>query len=90
LSPTSVKGSASTKVVGTVTLNGPAPSGFSVALSSSDPAAAKPPSSVTIPAGKASATFTVSHKKVAGQTSVTITATRNDVSVTAPLAVAPG
>jgi hypothetical protein len=59
LNPTSVTGGASS--IGTVVLSGPAPAGgVAVALSSSDPALAAVPPSVTVAAGATSATFTIS------------------------------
>ncbi len=59
LNPTSVRGGMQSST-GTVTLSGPAPTGGAqVALSSSNPGAASVPSSVIVPAGATSATFTV-------------------------------
>src|SRR3954464_12503667 len=56
VSPTAVVGG--TPVTGTVTLTAAAPTGgFTVALSSDDPAAATVPASVTVPAGATTATF---------------------------------
>jgi hypothetical protein len=58
LNPTSVQ--AGTSSVGTVTLAGPAPStGTSVTLSSSNKLVATVPSSVVVPAGQSSVTFSV-------------------------------
>ena len=58
LSASRVSGSQS--VTGTVTLNGPAPTGgLAIALTSSDTSRATVPSSVTVPAGATSATFSV-------------------------------
>ena len=52
-------------VTGTVTLNGPAPTGgLAIALTSSDTSRATLPSSVTVPAGAASATFPVTTSAV--------------------------
>jgi Domain of unknown function (DUF2341) len=89
LSPTSVTaGSSST---GTVTLNGPAPSGGSqVTLSSSNPnVAAVPPSgSVTVPAGATTATFTVTTNMLTIiSQSVTISGTYNNTTQSAILKV---
>jgi hypothetical protein len=44
---------------------------------------------VTIPAGRSSATFRVSHKNVASSTSVTITATLGQATATTTLTVTP-
>jgi hypothetical protein len=75
---------------GTVTLNGPAPSGGStVQLSSSHPNVASVPPSVTIPAGQRSATFTVNTQAVASQTQVMITARLGNSSRQATLTVNP-
>ena len=46
-------------VTGTLTLSGPAPAGGAVVSLASNNALAKPPGSVTIPAGQASATFSL-------------------------------
>jgi len=87
LSATSVNsGSSST---GTVTLNCPSPYGGTVvSLSSSNTAAATVPSSVTVPAGQTSATFTVTGQSVSSATPVTITA-NYWISQTATLSVNP-
>jgi hypothetical protein len=88
LNPTSVTGGNSS--TGTVTLSGPAPSGGAqVTLSSSNTAAARVPSSVTVAAGATSATFAVSTSAVASSTSVAISATYGGATKTASLAVAP-
>jgi len=88
LNPTSVVGGNSS--TGTVTLTAPAPSGgFVVNLSSSNPSVATVPSTVTVPAGTTSATFTVSTRAVSSATSVTITASAGGVSRTATLTVNP-
>lgn len=72
LAPNSVvSGNGST---GTVVAVGPAPTGGVVISVSSGNAAAVVPSSVTIPAGSTSATFSVSSGSVATATAVTITA----------------
>jgi hypothetical protein len=86
LSPTSVLGG--TSVTGTVTLSGPAPSGgATIALSSSNTAAATVQGTVTVPAGATSATFSVVSLPVAADTSVTISATYGSSSKTAALTV---
>ena len=90
VSPTTVKGSSTTAVTGTLTLSGPAPSsGIVVSLSSANTAAVTVPATVTIPAGQTSATFHVSHKKVISSTPVLITAKIASASVTATLTVTP-
>lgn len=89
LSPSSVKGSATTVVTGTVTISSSAAAGVVVALKSSDPAAASPPVSVTIPAGKTTGTFRVSHKAVTVSTAVTISASLGQATAKATLTVTP-
>ncbi len=90
VTPTTVKGSATTKVVVTVTLSGPAPTGgMAVALSSSNSSAATLPASVVIPAGLTSASFTVGHKAVTATTSVTLTSRLGNNSLSTVLAVTP-
>jgi hypothetical protein len=90
VSPTTVKGSATTAVTGTVSLSGIAPAGgLVIHLASSNTNAATVPATVTIPAGKATATFKVTHKKVTASTSVTLTATLGSTSKTTTLTVTP-
>ncbi len=90
VTPATVKGSATTVVTGTVTLSGPAPKGgLVVSLSSSNSPAASVPGSVTIAAGRTSATFRVAHSKVSQQTSATLTGTLSGVSKTTTLTVTP-
>jgi len=75
----------------TVTLNQAAPAGgAAVALTSSDPKAAKVPSSVTVPAGQTSATFQVQGSGVAAQTVVTLPAVFNGGTARTTVTVAPG
>ena len=78
-------------VIGTVKLGGPAPAGGSViALASDNPAAAfLPGTSVTIPAGATSATFTVATGAVAAATPVNISATLGSVTQTGLITVVP-
>src|SRR5205807_2429922 len=59
---------------GKVTLNGAAPAGFSVNLTSGNSSAAPVPASVTFTAGSTTATFTVTGGSVGSSTAVTITA----------------
>lgn len=88
LNPTTViGGSAST---GTVTLITAAPADdATITLSSSDPAIAMVPGSVTVAAGTTSATFTVSTASVSASTSVTISGTYGGVTRSAELTVTP-
>jgi hypothetical protein len=90
LSPTSVQGSSSTAVKGTVTLSGPVLANTVISLKSSNPAVANVTAATTTATAKGTtATFTVSHVKVTKSTTVTITATLNGVSNTANLTVTP-
>lgn len=85
--------SASTVVGGnpvsaTVTLSAPAPtSGVLVSLSGGDPLNVA--TSVTVPAGSSSATFSITTRIVVATMSATVTATYNGVSVLATLSVTP-
>ena len=75
-------------VTGTAILNAVAPAGGAVvSLSSGDPA--KVPSSVTVPAGSASATFTVTTRVVGGAMSADVTGSYGGASASATLAVTP-
>jgi DNA-binding beta-propeller fold protein YncE len=75
----------------TVTLNQPAPAGGAVlALSASDPKAAKAPSTVTVPAGQSSVSFPVQGSGVSIATAVTLSAQYNGGIASALLTVAPG
>jgi hypothetical protein len=87
LNPASVIGGTSS--TGTVTLNKPAPSGGAVVALSSSAAVATVPSSVAIPAGATSATFTVNTTAVTASTPVTITASFAGTSLPAALTVTP-
>ena len=76
VNPTAVQGGSSS--TGTVTLTIAAPTGgATIALSSSDPAVASVPASVTIPAGATTATFPITTNTVANSTSVTLTGSFN-------------
>jgi hypothetical protein len=87
ISPTTVKGGVG--AVGTVTLNAPAPdTGLTLLLTSSNSAAVVP-SSVKVPAGATSATFSISTKVVASNTSATITAGKLGINKSAVLTVTP-
>jgi hypothetical protein len=73
-----------------VTLTAAAPAGgASVSLSSSIPAVASVPPSVTVPARATSATFSVTTAQVTATTSVTISAGLGGVTRTASLSVVP-
>ena len=75
---------------GTVTLNGPAPTGGTVvALASSDPNTAVVPAEVTVPAGNSTATFAVNTITVASATPVTVTASYVASTATNTLTVSP-
>lgn len=85
-SPASVVGGASS--TGTVTLNGPAPSGGKlITLQISNSSVARAPANVTIAAGSKSITFTITTTPVSANTSVTITATYAGVARTTTLTV---
>lgn len=85
LTPTAVNGGSGS--VGTVTLNGPAPvGGYEVALASSS-AVATVPASLVIAAGQTTGTFDISTRGVQQNTTVTITATANNVRKMAVLTV---
>jgi hypothetical protein len=87
LNPTTVTGGAQSST-GTVTLSGPAPAdGAQVTLSSDNTAAARVPSSVIVPAGATSATFTVNTSVVLLSTSATISASYNGTTQKAVLRV---
>jgi len=87
LNPTTVTGGLQNST-GTVTLNGPAPAGGAlVALSSNNPSVASVPTSVTVPAGATTATFTVNTSVVVFSQSVTITASYQSSSRSATLTV---
>lgn len=89
MNPSTVSGGSST--TGTVTLNGPAPSGGAlITLSSSDSTVATLASStVTIPQGATSATFTVNTSSVTTAANVVISATYAGNTVSANLTVTP-
>ena len=90
LNPTSVAGG--TGSTGTVTLNGPAPTGGAlVTLASDNTAAAQVPGSVTVAANATSATFSITTSVVSVDANVTISATYGTaasatLTVTAPAA----
>jgi hypothetical protein len=85
LDPANVFGGQSS--TGTVTLTGPAPAGGARVFLSSDDGAARVPSSVTVPAGATSATFTINTSFVLISTSATISASYNGTTRMATLSV---
>src|SRR5438128_1951705 len=88
VTPTSVVGRNSSQ--GTVTLTSAAPTGGAVvSLSSSNPAVAAVPASVTVAAGVTSATFAIATTTVTASTAPTISATFGGVARTAVLTVNP-
>ena len=88
VSPTAVVGG--TTSTGTVTISAPAvyELGTTVYLSSNN-GAANPPTSIQIPSGATSATFTIATSGVSANTTVVITATSNGSSQSANLTVKP-
>jgi len=89
LEPAAVSGGATS--VGTVTLTAPAPSGgAAVSLTSGNPSAATVPPGVTVAAGKAAATFTVSTAKGTRNTSSVVSATYLGVTKSATLSIRKG
>jgi Domain of unknown function (DUF4082)/Putative Ig domain/Bacterial Ig domain len=88
VNPTSVIGGTQSST-GTVTLSGPAPVGGAQVTLSSNNGAASVSSSVIVPAGATSATFTVSTSVVAMVTPVAISASYGGVTQTATLTVTP-
>ncbi|MFZ3210573.1 MAG: N,N-dimethylformamidase beta subunit family domain-containing protein [Terriglobales bacterium] len=88
VNPTSVTGG--TSAAGTVTLTGPAPSaGFTVTLASNNAAATPSTTSVTIPSGSSSGTFTVNTTAVTTSTAAQITASNGTTDVEATLTITP-
>jgi hypothetical protein len=86
LNPTTVAGGATS--IGTVTLSAPAPSGgIIVNLSSSHPARASVPATVTILSGTSSASFNVTTTKGSRKITATITASQGSIIKTATLTV---
>src|SRR2546430_8543507 len=85
--PTSVVGGPLGSSTGTVKLSGPASAGGALVTLSSSNAAASVPSSVTVPAGSTSATFTVNTPIVLISTSATISASYNNTTQSASLAI---
>jgi uncharacterized repeat protein (TIGR03803 family) len=88
LNPTSVTGGSSSQ--GTLTLDGPAPSGGATVSLSSNFSSAIVPSTVTVAAGSTSASFTVTTTPVNGSFSAAITATLGSSVAQAFLTVTGG
>jgi len=88
LSANSARGNSSLN--GTVTLNGPGPSGGAVITLHSSDLLVSTPASVTIPAGQTSASFTVNAGLSLSQNSVAITARYGGTIQTALLSILPG
>ena len=86
LNPSTVIGGVQSST-GRVTLSAPAPTGGATVTLSSSSGAAGVPSSVFVPAGASSATFTVNTSIVLVSTSVTISASYNGTTRTATLTV---
>jgi hypothetical protein len=77
-------------ITASVGLDRPAPAGGAVlALSASDPKAAKFPSTVTVPAGQSSVSFQVQGNGVSAPTIVALMATRDGATASTTLTVAP-
>lgn len=88
ISPNPVIGSKN--ATGTVTLTAAAPAGgTAIALTSSNPAVATAPASVTVAAGATTATFVVTTQSVAAATSIVLSAASNGYTVTKTLTVNP-
>ena len=88
LDPTTVRGGSPS--TGTVTLSGPAPEGgMVIRLSSSNPIIANLPASIRVPAGMASATFTVRTRPVPRTMYATISAWSGSTLKRATLTVTP-
>jgi hypothetical protein len=87
VNPTSVKGGTSS--TGTVALTGVAPTGGSVVTLLDNNSAAAEPSSVTVPAGATTATFTITTATVTSTRNVTISGRFNGTTKTATLSITP-
>src|SRR5262249_7017805 len=74
---------------GTVLLTNAAAASATVSLSSATPSLASVPASVTVPAGKTSADFTVTTTAVASSTPVVLTSTLSGVAKNATVTVVP-
>lgn len=88
LAPTSVRGGAANSIA-TVTISGPAPSGFVLTLSSSNTAAATVPATASVGTGSTTRSFTVTSKAVAANTTTSIRATYGTTYKAATLTITP-
>ena len=89
ISPNQVKGGSATSVNGTITLAKPAgPGGATITLQSSSTYATVP-SSIVIPSGQTTATFSLSHRTVPSARSAIVQATLNSRSITSELRLTP-
>jgi hypothetical protein len=87
ISPSSISGGA--QPTGIVMLTGQAPpGGASVTLSSNSPAV-NPPASVFVPPGSFSVSFSIPTSSVSANTTATVTASWNGVSMEAPVTLTP-
>ncbi len=89
LSPASVQGGTAATTANRVYWTGNASVGETVSLSSSNPAVASVPKTVTIGSGSSSHVFTITTSAVTSTQAVTISATCNGVTQTAILTVTP-
>lgn len=89
LSQPSVQGSSQIVVNFTVFFSGPAPFGLPLQFSSSNPAVASVPASVTVAAGALSATIPVQHFKVSSNKVVTLRAEAEGLTKSITLTVTP-
>lgn len=80
ISRASVVGGSNTPVTGTVTLNGPAPTGFPITVSSSDHGAAHATSLVAFPSGGTTGTFSIGTGQVPVDKTVTIRVSNGGLS----------
>lgn len=85
VSPDTVQGGNNS--TGTVTIDGPAPTGGVVVSLTSNDSAATVPGTVTVNQGLTTRTFTINTSQVAGVTVATITATANGKSAQADLTI---
>ena len=85
LNPASVAGGSPT--TGTLTLDGPAPTSGALVRLSTSAKASDPPSTVLIPAGQTSITFTITTATVKTQTTVHITASLDGASKSVNLTI---
>ncbi|MFL5396433.1 MAG: hypothetical protein ACJ79P_00890, partial [Myxococcales bacterium] len=87
VSPSTLAGGSTAQ--GAVVLSAAAPADSTVSLSSSKPAVASVPASVTVASGSQSGVFNITTTHVTASTQVTITATFNGTTKTAVLTVTP-